>query len=141
LAYRRNYAYNTERAECEAPANCIYFKTAVSGDAEYTLLVGLCLKEENLWAPKGYRLADEQFILNRRAPLQSISAKGKIKVKGNKVVGKDFSVEFDGNGVLKSYIYRGTELLAAPPEYNDFRRIYNDTEGKQIIGIITVVYG
>jgi beta-galactosidase len=107
------------------------YKTVVTDDAEYALIVGLCLKEEKPWAGKGYRLADEQFVLNERVPLQPITAKGRMKVSGNKLVGKDFSVEFDENGAVKSYIYRGTELLAAAPEYNDFRRIDNDTEGKQ----------
>lgn len=109
------------------------YQTVVKDNAEYTLLVGLCLKEDKPWAKKGYRLADEQFILNKRPTLQPIAIKGKMKVNGNKVTGKGFSVEFDANGAVKSYIYQGKELLAATPEYNDFRRIDNDTEGKQAL--------
>lgn len=109
------------------------YQTTVKDDAEYTLLVGLCLKKDKPWAKKGYRLADEQFILNERPSLQPITIKGKMKVKGNKVIGKDFSVEFNENGAVKSYIYQGKELLAAAPEYNDYRRIDNDTEGKQAL--------
>lgn len=109
----------------------IPYRTTVKNDAEYTLLVGLCLKEDKPWAEKGYQLADEQFKLNERAPLQAIELKGKMKIKGNKVIGKDFSIEFNENGAISSYIYHDIELLAAAPEYNDFRRIDNDTEGKQ----------
>jgi beta-galactosidase len=109
----------------------IPYNTVVADDAEYTLMVGLCLKEDQLWAKKDYRLADEQFILNARPLLQPVIATGKIEVKGNKVVGKNFTVEFNENGAVKSYIYAGKELLAAAPEYNDFRRIDNDTDGKQ----------
>ena len=105
----------------------IPYRTTVKNDAEYTLLVGLCLKEDKPWAEKGYQLADEQFKLNERAPLQAIELKGKMKIKGNKVIGKDFSIEFNENGAISSYIYQGIELLAAAPEYNDFRRIDNDT--------------
>lgn len=111
----------------------IPYQTVVQGDAEYTLLVGLCLKEDKLWARKGYRLADEQFVLNERIPLEPVVAKGKLRVSGSKVAGKDFCVEFDENGAVKSYVYRGIELLAAAPEYNDFRRIDNDTESKQAL--------
>ena len=109
------------------------YQTVVKDDAEYSLLVGLCLKENKPWAKKGYRLADEQFVLNERLPLQAIVVKGKMKVKDNQVKGENFSVTFDENGAVKSYIYQGKELLAAAPEYNDFRRIDNDTEGKQAL--------
>lgn len=109
------------------------YQTVVKDDAEYTLLVGLCLKETKLWANKDYQLADEQFRLNERPSLSAIAVKGKMKVKDNKVVGENFSVEFDDKGAVKSYIYEGKELLAAAPEYNDFRRIDNDTEGKQAL--------
>ena len=109
------------------------YTTAIGNDAEYTLIVGLCLKEDKPWAEKGYRLADEQFVLTKRAPLPAIMAKGKLKVKGNTVTGDNFTVAFDEHGAIKSYIYAGRELLASAPEYNDYRRIDNDTEGKQAL--------
>lgn len=109
------------------------YKTLIQDDAEYTLLVGLCLKEDKPWAKKGYRLADEQFILNERPALPQIDVKGPLKVKGNSVIGKNFVVRFDGNGAIASYVYEGHELLAGSPEYNDFRRIDNDSEGKQAL--------
>lgn len=100
--------------------------------SEYTLTVALCLKDKQPWADAGYGLADEQFILQQRpATLPAVQAEGKVSVKGKKVTGKDFTVEFDNNGAISSYIYKGVQLLAAAPEYNDFRRIDNDTEGKQ----------
>ncbi len=109
----------------------IPFKTVIGSDAEYALNVGLCLKEDKTWASKGYMLADEQFILNERAPMAAVVAEGKLKVKGNQVTGENFSVTFDENGAVKSYIFEGRELWAAAPEYSDFRRIDNDTETKQ----------
>lgn len=107
-------------------------KTAATDDAEYTMLTSLVLKADHPWASKGYGLADEQFIVKPRASeLASIQAKGKLKVKGNTVEGKDFAVRFNDNGSVESYIYKGHELISAAPEYNDFRRIDNDTDGKQ----------
>ena len=107
-------------------------KVEPDGQAEYTVLVGLCTKYASSWAPKGYRLADEQFVLQPRlASLPEMNAKGKLVVEGNRVKGADFSVEFDQNGALMSYVYKGKELLDSAPEYNDFRRIDNDTDTKQ----------
>ncbi|MBQ9371608.1 MAG: DUF4981 domain-containing protein [Thermoguttaceae bacterium] len=105
--------------------------TKTSDDAEYTLLTGLCLKENQLWATAGYRLADEQFVLKKRGELPSIEAQGELKIEENVVSGQDFTVRFNKNGALASYVYKGVELIAGAPEYNDFRRIDNDSEGKQ----------
>ncbi|UII18964.1 glycoside hydrolase family 2 TIM barrel-domain containing protein [Fulvivirga ligni] len=108
------------------------FKTLKNANSEYTVTVGLCLKTSTTWAKANYRLADEQFVIKaRKKELSPIMAKGKLSVKNNKVTGENFSVEFDENGALKSYIFNGQELIAQGPEYNDFRRIDNDTEGKQ----------
>ena len=106
-------------------------KKVANDGAEYTVTVGLCLKDETAWAKAGYQLADEQFVVKKRGNLPAISANGNLTVTGNKVTGDNFSVEFDNNGALISYIFNGQELIAAAPEYNDFRRIDNDTEGKQ----------
>ena len=100
--------------------------------AEYTLILSLCLREAQPWAPADYALADEQFVLQPRAQkLPSVTVTGNLVVEGRRVKGKDFSMEFDENGRLCSYIYQGHQLIAAAPEYNDFRRIDNDALGKQ----------
>ncbi len=109
------------------------YSTVTGNDAEYALNVGLCLKEAKPWADKDYMLADEQFMLSERMPLAEVTAKGKLKVKDNQVTGKNFCITFDEKGAVKSYIYEGKELWAAAPEYNDYRRIDNDTEGKQAL--------
>ena len=108
--------------------------TVPSDDAEYTVTVGLVLKDDKVWANKGYRLADEQFVIQPRVEnLPTVAAKGSLKVKGNTVSGKDFSITFNENGAVASYVYKGHELINAAPEYSDFRRIDNDTEGKQAL--------
>lgn len=115
----------------ESRAIDLPFKQLIDDNSEYTITVGLSLKEETPWAKAGYQLADEQFILKKRSNLTAIDVKGKLKIKGQHVNGKNFSVEFDTNGALKSYIFNGQELIAKAPEYNDYRRIDNDTEGKE----------
>lgn len=102
----------------------------LTDDAEYSVIAGMHLRNAADWAPRGYRVADEQFMLTDRRSLPKINAKGSLKVKGNKVIGDRFSVEFNENGAIKSYVYDGAELIASAPEYSDFRRIDNDTEGK-----------
>lgn len=108
-------------------------KTAIGPEAEYSLIVGICLKEANAWAEKDYMIADEQFALTPRAALPAVKTDGALAVAGRKVKGDGFEIEFDANGALCSYIYAGRQLIARAPEYNDFRRIDNDAEGKQFI--------
>lgn len=109
-------------------------KTTPEKGAEYTVTVGLVLKSDKAWASKGYRLADGQFVIQPRVDtLPAVAAKGTLKVKGNTVTGKDFAITFNENGAVESYIYKGHELLNAAPEYSDYRRIDNDTEGKQAL--------
>ncbi len=107
------------------------FTQVIDDDAEYTVAVGLCLKKATPWAASGYPLADEQFTVKNRKNLPTISANGSLTIDGRQVTGENFSVEFDDNGALKSYTFGGQELIAKAPEYNDFRRMDNDTEGKQ----------
>lgn len=109
-------------------------KTTPEEGAEYAVTVGLVLKNDKAWASKGYRLADEQFVIQPRVDtLPAVAAKGSLKVKGNTVTGKDFAITFNDNGAVESYIYKGHELINAAPEYSDYRRIDNDTEGKQAL--------
>ena len=103
--------------------------------AEYLLNVSLRLKEDHPWAEKGYALAREQFCLRERAgQLPALNPRGTLTVEGNKVVGEGFSVSFNADGALSSYLWNGMELIAAAPEYDDFRRIDNDTSGHQYLG-------
>lgn len=100
--------------------------------AEYTLILSLCLREALVWAPAGYALADKQFVLQERSEkLPPVIADGELNIANRKVTGKNFEVEFNENGRLCSYIYEGRQLIAQAPEYNDFRRIDNDADGKQ----------
>ncbi len=108
--------------------------TVLTTGSEYSLITSLRLKESQPWADAGYDQADEEFILTERVPLEEVKSSGSIKIDRNRIYGHNFSIELDDNGLLKSYIYKGNELLASSPEYNDFRRIDNDTEGAQADG-------
>ncbi|MBD5248446.1 MAG: DUF4981 domain-containing protein [Barnesiella sp.] len=109
-------------------------RSAIDRAGEYTLVTSLLLKESQPWAAAGYAQADEQFLLTERPALAAHAPQGTLTVESNRVSGHNFVIEFDDNGVIKSYIYKGNELLAASPEYNDFRRIDNDTDGAQADG-------
>ncbi len=108
-------------------------QTPMNDGAEYALNVALCLKEDQLWAKRGFPLADEQFLLTKRPALPKLTVEGRLAIKDGQVAGEGFRVRFNDKGAVESYIYHGRELLAAAPEYNDFRRIDNDTEGKQAL--------
>ncbi|MGN0068618.1 MAG: glycoside hydrolase family 2 TIM barrel-domain containing protein [Prevotella sp.] len=106
------------------------YTTACTDDCEYLINIRLCLSAAQPWAFRGYPVAEEQFTLKERGSLPAISASGTLS-KSNKTVsgtadGKAFSVNFDSNGMLSSYIFNGKELIAAAPEYNDFRNIDNE---------------
>ncbi len=107
------------------------FRTPTTDGAEYVLTVGLCLKEDKPWAKAGYQLADEQFVIRERQPLSAIDAQGELTVSGRRVTGDGFTVEFNADGALSSYMVDGRQFIRKAPEYNDFRRIDNDTDGKQ----------
>ena len=112
----------------------ISYKTSTSDGAEYLLDVELCLKENTMWADKGYEVAKEQFSLTTRSTSPTMSAHtsngGSLSVSGSTVSGttkdgKNFSMTFS-NGKLSTWTYDGKSLLAAGPDFNSWRDIDND---------------
>ena len=122
------------------------YTTEVDNAHEYIITLSLALKKAEPWAEKNYNVAEQQFALsadnnaacasvadpsfieNRNVQLATIAPKGKLKVKGNTVSGEDFTLEFNADGTIKQWTYRGTELVVpgAGPDFNAFRRIAND---------------
>lgn len=112
-----------------------YTTTAESGK-EVMLNVSLALNEANLWAEKGYDVADEQFTLQERSSsLASHSATGKsLTVSGSTVSGstvsgttndnKTFSLTFNG-GNLTNWTYNGQTIMASTPGFSQFFSIDN----------------
>jgi beta-galactosidase len=91
------------------------------------------------WAKRGHEIAWDEFKLPDRAAAgmpnsesrianTSADLKWLVSSNGAKVAGKDFEIVFDQeNGVMKSWVYRGTELIASPLR-PDFWRAPTDND-------------
>ena len=135
---------------CQPGATCevaIPYTTAVSADKEYVVELSLNLKNNASWAKKGYSMVATQFKLGADAAVASIPVadptfveqphgtlpvigklKGKLKIEGRKVVGKNFAISFAENGTIADWTFNGKQIVMpeAGPDFNGFRRIAND---------------
>ena len=110
----------------------IPYTTSTTTDAEYILHVQLCLAEDEMWAYKGYPVAEGEFTLAswpEELPTVSTSS-GSILVSGTTVSGttpegKAWSIRFS-SGKMSSWTYDGKSLMYAAPDFNSYRDIDND---------------
>ncbi|MHC4170619.1 MAG: glycoside hydrolase family 2 TIM barrel-domain containing protein, partial [Planctomycetota bacterium] len=106
-----------------------FAEPTLSPGSEYWLKISFTLDEDTTWAKTGHVLAWDQFrIYFRTRPAQVVimdpfaqvaleQSTEKITVSGN-----DFELEFGKqSGALESYVYNGTQLLAAPLVPNFWR--------------------
>ena len=135
---------------CKPGATCevdIPYTTVVSADKEYVVELSLNLKNNASWAKKGYSMVATQFKLGADAAVASVPVadptfveqphgtlpvigklKGKLKIEGRKVVGKNFAISFAENGTIADWTFNGKQIVMpeAGPDFNGFRRIAND---------------
>ena len=135
---------------CQPGATCdvaIPYTTAVNADKEYVVELSLNLKNDASWAKKGYSMVATQFKLGADAAVASVPVadptfveqphgtlpvigklKGKLKIEGRKVVGKNFAISFAENGTIADWTFNGKQIVMpeAGPDFNGFRRIAND---------------
>ena len=135
---------------CQPGTTCevdIPYTTAVSADKEYVVELSLNLKNNASWAKKGYSMVATQFKLCADAAVASVPVadptfveqphgtlpvigklKGKLKIEGRKVVGKNFAISFAENGTIADWTFNGKQIVMpeAGPDFNGFRRIAND---------------
>ena len=135
---------------CQPGATCevdIPYTTVVSADKEYVVELSLNLKNDASWAKKGYSMVATQFKLGSDAAVASVPVadptfveqphgtlpvigklKGKLKIEGRKVVGKNFAISFAENGTIADWTFNGKQIVMpeAGPDFNGFRRIAND---------------
>ena len=135
---------------CKPGVTCevaIPYTTAVSADKEYVVELSLNLKNNASWAKKGYSMVATQFKLGADAAVASVPVadptfveqphgtlpvigklKGKLKIEGRKVVGKNFAISFAENGTIADWTFNGKQIVMpeAGPDFNGFRRIAND---------------
>ena len=107
------------------------YTTQCSDDAEYTIMLSLCLKSDASWAKAGYAIAEEQFTLNERPALSEINGGGSLSVVGNNVSGtttdgKQYEISFSSDGQLTGWTFDGKSFIDAAPDFNCFRNIDND---------------
>ena len=109
----------------------IPYTTSTTTDAEYILHLQLCLAEDEMWAYKGYPVAEGEFTLASWPSLPTVStSSGSISVSGTTVSGttpegKAWSISFS-NGKMSSWTYGGQSLMYAAPDFNSYRDIDND---------------
>lgn len=108
-----------------------YNITTESG-SEYILHVQLCLKEDEMWAYKGYPVAEGEFTLQTwPSTLPTVStSSGSIAVSGTTVSGttpegKAWSMSFS-SGKMSSWTYDGKSVITTGPDFNSYRDIDND---------------
>jgi hypothetical protein len=105
--------------------------------SEYWLNLTLTLKEDTLWAKKGFVIASEQLSVPANAQSISVADVSKMdKVisteQGNaiQIQGKDFSLSIDKeSGEINSYKYNGKELFVKGPSLNFWRAALNNDAG------------
>ena len=107
------------------------YTTDCTGDAEYLIMLSLCLKDDASWANAGYAIAEEQFTLKERPSLPQINGGGNLSVVGNSVSGttadgKKYEITFSGDGQLTAWTFDGKSFINAAPDFNGFRNIDND---------------
>ena len=104
---------------------------------EYVLSVALQLKDDATWAPAGYAVATEQFVLQERpATLPALGDEGQeafIVTKTSsslKLVNSLMTVQFTKTG-MSNLVYGGTTVVRSSggPEYSNYRYIENDDAG------------
>lgn len=109
----------------------IPYTTSTTTDAEYILHLQLCLTEDEMWAYKGYPVAEGEFTLASWPSLPTVStSSGSISVSGTTVSGttpsgKAWSISFN-SGKMSSWTYGGQSLMYAAPDFNSYRDIDND---------------
>lgn len=105
-------------------------------DSEYFLNIEFQLSKEEFWAPKGYAVSTDQFLLQKKeAPETSVeNSKGDIKALETdsefKISGKAYNIIISkANGALTSYKFNNEEQVFAPLLPN-FTRPMTDNDRK-----------
>jgi beta-galactosidase len=110
------------------------YLTKMKKDSEYFLNIEFQLSKDEFWAPKGYAVATDQFLLQKKAEVILVEAKQKNNLLETKesytIKGTDFSISINkANGALSSYVYRGKEQVKSALLPN-FTRALTDNDRK-----------
>jgi beta-galactosidase len=104
--------------------------------SEYFLNTSFVLKQDTLWAPKGFEMAWDQFQLPVQAPATPFSSPGSTHLTvadsadSATFTGPEFSLAFDKHsGRLERYRFRGVDLLERGPLPDFWRAPTNNDRG------------
>lgn len=107
----------------------------VKPNSDYWLRVSFHLKENTLWADKGFEIGFEQFDLDLREDAAILRYKtpiSKIDKYADRieVQGKKFSTVFDlQKGSLSSLVYNGKEMIVSVPIFQGYRAPVDNDKG------------
>ncbi len=103
--------------------------------AEYYLNLSVKLKEDTLWADKGYEVAYEQFAVPAEVEKAVRVANGNVMIDDSGadaivVSGSDFSFTLNrATGAIQNYTWKGEVILAEGPVPNYWRGLVNNDNG------------
>jgi beta-galactosidase len=115
-------------------------KPDIKAGSEYHLKISFVLNANQPWGKKGHLLSWDQFKLSYKVPAiaaTAVDTMPKLAVKDAAktvaIKGKSFEVVFDKTkGVLKSWTFRGKDLLAAPLVPNFWRATTDNDRGNKM---------
>lgn len=102
---------------------------------EYSVIVSIVLKEDNLWAKAGHEICYGQKVFDKKLNISCTVVRPEV-VNGDSnigVIGKDFRAMFSrGDMGLVSYVYEGREMIDFVPRPNFWRAPTNNDEGNMM---------
>ncbi|MEN3323139.1 glycoside hydrolase family 2 TIM barrel-domain containing protein [Mariniflexile soesokkakense] len=105
-------------------------------DAEYFVSIKFQLSNDELWAKKGFIVAEDQFLLKKKQLINYEASifKKELSISENEgqfeISGSDFKIKFNkNNGALNSYTFNNNEQIFSPLLPN-FTRPLTDNDKK-----------
>lgn len=110
-------------------------KYSTANENDVYLRISFRLKENTLWADKGYEIGFEQFKIkegvNNNKPLKNNPLKSVMKEDHKiQIIGQGFSATFDTQvATLSSLRYAGEEMLVSSPIFQGYRSPVDNDKG------------
>ena len=107
------------------------YTTMPEDGVETFLNIELCYKEKQTWVDANYVIARKQYKLAERVAVlqltESNSTLSLVNSGSNKVIENDkVRIEFSKDGIMKSWVVDGQDLLVSGPDYSNYRWVEND---------------
>ncbi|WP_198037754.1 glycoside hydrolase family 2 TIM barrel-domain containing protein [Mariniflexile maritimum] len=122
-------------AGTETVFNIEKFLPKLKSGAEYFLNIQFQLAHDEIWAKKGFVVAEDQFLLQKKDVVSYLSKNKEsiLAIESNEIIsikGALFNIDINKkDGALTSYVFNGTEQIFAPLLPN-FTRPLTDNDKK-----------